>query len=316
MGKIAEQLGCSKTMVAHAVRVYGDTGSIMNPLRRHPPKKTTKADDRAMVHMAKVDPFLTSNEILKQIRPRLQQTISAVTVRRRLAEFGLRGCIAKRKPLVSKTNLRKRLAFARLHVDKPITFWRRILWSDESKYNIIGSDGKMYVRRPKNRECDPRYTLKTVKHGGGSVMVWGAFSSRGVGPITRIQGKMDQYVYKDILATHMIPFCDEHMPVTAIFQHDNDPKHTSRSVKCFLQESNVEVLEWPAQSPDLNPIENLWSHVERQIRGQKCSNGHQLFHNIEQAWNNISPDVCRNLVDSMQRRCREVIKNKGYPTPY
>lgn len=316
MSAIARELGISKSMVFRALKVYRETGSLEQPIRKTRAKKTTHIEDRSIVRLSKRNPFLTSREILQRLQPNIQETISSVTVRRRLLQAGLRGCIAKPKPLVSKKNIKARLTFARQHLEKPLAFWKRILWSDESKFNLFGSDGKKYVRRPPNREYDPRFTVKTVKHGGGSIMVWGAFSWHGIGPLVRIRGIMDQHVYKNIMANTMIPFVDENMPVTCVFQHDNDPKHTSRMVKAYLLESSVAVLDWPAQSPDLNPIENLWGHVQRELDGIPNSSADVLFQNIQNIWSNISTDRIRRLVESMPRRCRAVIENKGYPTQY
>jgi len=105
--------------------------------------------------------------------------VSAQTIRRRQNEFGLYGRIAQKKPLLSIKNVKKRLQFAREHVQKGPNFWNMIVWSDESKFNVFGSDGKPYVRRPPNKQLDPKNTKKTVKHGGASTMVWGCFTASG-----------------------------------------------------------------------------------------------------------------------------------------
>lgn len=314
--QLADELGVGRTMVWSALKHYRETGSVSNPVRKLRPRKTTQQEDRMIVRTSKKNPFLTANEILDQLQPDMSTTISDSTVRRRLREANLRGCVAKSKPLVSKKNIKARLLFAKQHKDKPLEFWQNVLWSDESKFNLFGSDGKQYVRRPKNKEFDPRYTLKTVKHGGGNVMVWGAFSSIGVGPIVRIRGIMDQHQYKNILANDMLTYAHEHMSDSFVFQHDNDPKHTSRLVKGFLRESDVNVLDWPAQSPDLNPIENLWGHVQQQLKGRNGGSADKVYANIEDIWKNIPLDYMQRLINSMPQRCREVIANKGYPTRY
>lgn len=79
-------------------------------------------------------------------------------------------------------------------------------FSDETKINRLSPDGKSYVRRPKSKAYDPKYTRPTLKHGGGNIMVWGAMSWRGVGPITKIEGRMDQHQYISILNDIMLPF--------------------------------------------------------------------------------------------------------------
>lgn len=313
---IADQLGVGKTMVWNAVKQYRETGTCENKIRELRPSKTTPIEDRRIVKLSKQNPFLTSKRILQQLQPDLAQEISSSTVRRRLLKADLRGCIARRKPMVSKKNIAARLQFARAHLGKPMQYWKKVLWSDESKFNLCGSDGKVYVRRPPNKQFDPRYTIKTVKHGGGSIMVWGAFSWHGVGPLVRVQGIMDQHQYKAILQDSMVVFADDNLPVNYLFQHDNDPKHTSRLVKQFLRESYVDVMDWPAQSPDLNPIEHVWSHVERELSSQICSSADRLFAKIQEIWENISLEYLRKLVESMPRRCQEVISNKGHPTSY
>ena len=237
--QIAAELGCSKTKVHNALLHFGRIGTTQNALRKRRARKTTAKDDRRIVRAIKKNPFLTAKKIRDGLLMQMDSQVSDRTIRRRLCEAGLNGRIARKKPHVSKKNLRSRLEFAREHVSKPLEFWKKILWSDESKFNLFGSDGKKYVRRPMNKPYDPRYTLKTIKHGGGNIMVWGAFSWHGVGPIHRITQRMDQYVYKDIMENTMEPYADEVMPVTFIFQQDNDPKHTAKSVKAWFYEKKL-----------------------------------------------------------------------------
>ena len=191
-----------------------------------------------------------------------------------------------------------------------------MLWTDESKFNRFGSDGKQYVHRPKNQELSPRYTLKTVKHGGGNVIVWGSFSWCFVGPLHRIQGTIDQHMYKEILENVMLPYAEENLPLVWKFQQDNDPKHTAKSVKTWFNAKKINVLEWPAQSPDQNPIENLWEEVDRNINRSTATNLDRLWIEIKAAWDDITSERCQKLISSMGCRCQAVTDSKGYPTKY
>ena len=117
-------------------------------------------------------------------------------------------------------------------------------------------------------------------------MVWAAFSRNGTGPITQIKGIMDSVMYRDILANHLEDAADG-LPLSVQncweFQQDNDPKHTSRLVKSWLNDNKIRTMEWPAQSPDLNPIENLWNRVEWDIRKQKPATLDDLYHTIKES---------------------------------
>lgn len=147
-------------------------------------------------------------------------------------------------------------------------------------------------------------------------MVWGCFSRNGPGPLIQIKETMDRFVYRDILQNHMLPFANEKMPTEWSFQHDNDPKHSSKLIKTFLTEQNVNVIKWPSQSPDLNPIEHLWHYVKRQLGSHSFTNKTELMQTITKIWSKIPAEFCARLIESMARRCHAVIEFKGYPTSY
>jgi transposase len=102
------------------------------------------------------------------------------------------------------------------------------------------------------------------------------------------------------------------------FQHDNATPHTSKVAKEFLAKSGMQVLDWPAQSPDINPIENLWAIVKQSIRQQKKqpTNLAQLERCVKAVWKTIPKETIRNLIDSMPRRIQAVIAARGGPTKY
>lgn len=221
-----------------------------------------------------------------------------------------------KKPLISKKNAKIRLQFAQEHLNWTVADWKKVLWSDESKFNLFNDDGKGYIRRPKNERYNPKYVTSTVKFGGGNIMIWGCFSWHGLGPLYRIVGKMDQIQYREILENNMLPYAVENLPPNWLFQHDNDPKHTARTVKQWLADRNVTVLVWPAQFPDLNPIENLWGEIQKLLTGKRYQNDDQLFEAIQNIWNNLDQHLIENLIKSMPRRCQAVIKANGYATKY
>ncbi len=97
----------------------------------------------------------------------------------------------------------------------------------------------------------------------------------------------------------------------ALFQHDNDPKHTSKATVGFLKKNRVKVIQWPSMSPDLNPIEHLWGILKRQVDHHSPSSIQSLKEVILEEWKKIDLAKCRQLVHSMPRRLGAVIKNHG-----
>ena len=280
------------------------------------PRKTSKFTDKKIKWVSQKNPRLSAPDILKKVQCPDDRSVSIRTVQRRLVESGLLGRHGVRKPLISKKNKTERLTWAKEHVGWSQGQWSKIVWSDESKFNLFGSDGIQWVRRPTGTRHDPRYQTPTVKHGGGSVMVWGCFSACGVGPLVRITGKMDSNMYADILTKHMLPFARSKMPAGWIFQQDNDPKHKSRATQKWFKEQKVKVLPWPSQSPDANPIEHLWDELERRTRPYPARNADEKFQILQREWQKIDQATIDRLLSSMPNRCREVILSKGFASRY
>ena len=101
-------------------------------------------------------------------------------------------------------------------------------------------------------------------------------------------------------------------------QQHNDPKHTSKKAWAWFEDHDYDVMKWPAQSPDLNPIEHLWNHIKTKLGGyEEAPKGiHELWERVETEWEKIEPAVCQNLIESMPRRVEAVYKAKGGYTKY
>ena len=124
-----------------------------------------------------------------------------------------------------------------------MSFWDTILWSDETKVNLFGSDGVQHIWRRAGDEYADKNVVPTVKHGDGSLMVWDCMSSQGVGELHFLEGIMNGQMYCNILAKKMIPSLKA-LGRGAVFQHDNDSKHSARATSAFLKKKRVKVLDW------------------------------------------------------------------------
>jgi transposase len=159
------------------------------------------------------------------------------------------------------------MEFVKRYESWTIEDWKKVLWSDETKINRIGSDGRQYCwKRGKSGLLD-QHVDPTLKHGGGSIMIWGCMTWKGVGEMCKIQGIMDSKVYCEILELYLKKTMKNHRLVNEnfYFQQDNDPKHTSHLAQQWFENNNINVLYWPPQSADLNPIEHLWKQVKHAI---------------------------------------------------
>ena len=197
-----------------------------------------------------------------------------------------------------------------------MTDWHKIIWSDESKFNLFGSDGRIYVRRRVGEEYLPQCVQQMVKFGGGSVMVWGCISCDGTSPIVTVTGRMNAKDYIDLLSSTLLPYMQSMGP-EYIFMDDNAPCQWARSVKTWMASHNLNYMElWPPQSPDLNPIEHVWNILEKKLVEKKPKNLKELEENIKEEWLKIPTIEIQNLISSMLSRVAAVITAKGSHTKY
>ncbi len=218
-------------------------------------------------------------------------------------------------PLLSAKNRKRRLQFAQAHQNWKIEDWKNVTWSDESRFLLQHSDGRVRIWRKEHESMDPSCLVSTVQ-ASGDVMVWGIFSWHILGPLGPIEHCLNTTAYQSIVADHVHPFMTTmYASSDGYFQQDNAPCHKAQIISNWFLEHDNEftLLKWPPQSPDLNPIEHLWDVVEREIRimDVQPTNLQQLRDDIMSIWTKTDLE---HLVESMPRRIKAVLKAKGVQT--
>ncbi len=198
------------------------------------------------------------------------------------------------KPLLNQRQHQKDLTWAVEKKNWTVAQWSKVLFSDESKFCISFGNQGPRVWRKSGAAQNPCCLKSSVKFPQ-SVMIWAAMSSAGVGPLCFLKSTVNAAVYQEILEHFMLPSADKLY---------GDADH------------GVTVLEWSANSPDLNPIENLWGIVKRKIRDTRPNNADDLKATVKETWASIPPQQYHKLITSMPRRIEAVIKAKGAPTKY
>jgi len=199
-----------------------------------------------------------------------------------------------------------RLTWAKKYGTCDTNKWKAIVFTVQS----YSSTRKVRIRRISNKKYNNTLTQPVMRHRP-KIHVCGCFTSQGVELLKRIHGNMNSGKYqKEIL--HDMRIVDKCLvfPESAfIFQHDLEPPQGAKGIVAFLKNKNVNVLPWPGNSSDLNPIENLWSVLERQLTPMKYTSTEELLRAFQDAWYKVPSNICRDLVSSMTKRLSKYSPN-------
>ncbi len=207
-----------------------------------------------------------------------------------------------------------RLTWAKEKKNWTVAQWSKVIFTDKSKFCISFGNQCPRVWRKSGEAHSPSCLKSSVKFPQ-SVMSWGAMSSAGVGLFCFLKTNVTAHVYQYILDHFMLLSADQFFK-DADFIFQQDLAHTAKSTKSWLNDHGVGVLDWPTNSPELNPIENILGIVKRKMRNNRPKNADELKATVKETWASIPPQQCHKLITSMPRRNEAVIKVKGAPTKY
>jgi transposase len=248
--------------------------------------------------------------------------ISARTARRVLHQQGLNAMHMIKKPLLTREHKRKRLEFARAHCGWTVEQWKQVIFSDETVILARSSDEHKIKWTKPTRRLNRKLVIPTVQGGGVVIMVWGCISQYGFHDLILLDGIVDAKGYITVLHDYLIPIISQYFGShPCIFQQDNATVHTAYEVADFFHTNDVQVLEWPAHSPDLNIIEHMWHYLKERVRLQPSTSIKQdLWSNVQSVmdymWGEEITQKINDLYESLPNRMQAVIDADGGNTRY
>ncbi|GFT24455.1 transposable element Tcb2 transposase [Trichonephila clavipes] len=257
--RIGRHLGRSDMVVARCWQQWITEGRVYRRRGSGRPRNTNDREDRAIRRVATSAPTTSLASIQRHLPPSRHPVPSRETIRRRLTEVGLRSRRPLRHLPLTPHHRQCRLDFCRPRATWSVTDWKRVIFSDESRFSLSDDDHRTRVWRRTGQRSDPAFIVERHTAISQGVTVWGAISWDTRSSLVVLQGTLTARRYVDeILTPIVLPMLSSRPG--AIYQQDNARPHTARLSQQCLQ--GYDVLPWPARSPDLSPIEHVWTRWE------------------------------------------------------
>ena len=313
ISEISRLLGRTRIVIRKFLRNPGEYGQKKSSGR---PKIISECTERFVVrHVNRELDSDESNGIvyMNKVINELELQVTRWTLARVLHRHGVfkyRGlkCI----PALTESQIRKRLGWVDRYLRNPIN-WCKVIFSDEKRFTLDGPDG--YRKRWVNINR-PRRFISRFASGRQGVCVWAGFSVEGRTAIAIFRDTVNAPYYQGLLFNHLLPYTDRFESEHLIFMQDNAPPHTAKSTKEFLGRQKFWTMDWPPNSPDLNPIENAWGKLTRiiYVKKRRPRSIDELELAIEREWLAIPQDYFKDLVMTMLDRMFQVLMAKGRHT--
>lgn len=238
------------------------------------------------------------------------------TIRRYLQAERVTARVKPDSPFLTKDQIAARYKFAKDHVKWSMEQWKNVMFSDECSISRLGQSGRQWYYSNDEHRLRHQHHFKQKKQGGGGkIMIWGCVAYFGVGDMCWVEGNMNAEYYEQVLRKYVIASRRWYKmdPTTFMFQHDNARIHTTTNVNDFLSKAGIDVMEWPPNSPDINPIERIWARIKQLLflSRTRPANLQELFDRVEDIWASMSVKFIRKLYKELPARMEDLVRTKG-----
>lgn len=310
--EIARRLQCAPSTISRFLQNHAATGSVRRLHGSGRPRGSTVSEDAMLIRLS-LHHRLRSARQLRDDWENRGVTASTRTVQRRLRAAGLFARISVPRPILSESHREARLQFAVRHQLWTPAHFANVLFTDEAPFFVGSSGGRVWVRLRQGERHPAAQTIPRVRRPGPHILVWGAIRRSGVGPLVRFDGNVTARRYIEVL-NQVVPQIQ--MNRNFMWMQDNATPHRARCVQQYFADHHIRLLDWPPNSPDLNPMENIWGFISQNMSRSHITTTVQLWHRLQQFWGTISVEQCQHLIDSMPVRLQQVRDRDGGNTDY
>ncbi|XP_039750828.1 uncharacterized protein LOC120627055 [Pararge aegeria] len=303
---ISRDLHRPVSTIHRSIQRFRETGTYARRAGQGRKRRTSSRHDRFIRLRVHRYPRLTAVQARHELEAVRGVTVSERTVRRRFEEAGLGSFVPAKAPRLEVNHRRNRLTFTQEHLLWNANQWSKVLFSDECRILLNQIDGRQRIYRRKGGRYIQTNFETTVAYGGGGL---GARTDLVV--IVRGSLTADRYI-REVLEENVVPFAP-YIGDDFVFMQDNARPHTARVTQAYLNDINITVMEWPARSPDKNPIEHVWDLLKRKIKSRIPApvNVGELRIAVVEEWLRLSQETIDNIILSMPRRVKTLIQARG-----
>jgi transposase len=301
---INKRTDVSLSTIYDCIKRLKETGTAKCSHINRLPRKITNKASHALEKYIRQDSSLSTRTLAAKLS-KISVEVSYRTIGRHLGSLGYQKSLPTTTPMLTAVQKENRVKWARKYLND---CWKKTLFTDETAFQLFRNTVERWHKEGERPiRCVPKDRTK--------IFAWGGFCNDGKTSLYCFSQIMNAEFYVNILRQH-VHEAKEMMGDRWRFQQDNDPKHTSRLAKKFLAENVPTVIDWPSCSPDLNPLENLWSIVKGNVERRMPNNLDDLRRFMMEEWEKIPTSTLNNLVGSMKGRCQLIINYGGERIPY
>ncbi|GFX33957.1 transposable element Tcb1 transposase [Trichonephila clavipes] len=316
--EVSEELEIAQSVISRLWQRFQDDGNVSRCYSTGHPRVTTPNVDRYLAVTVKRNRRSTASDLSRLLSSATGATVSRQTMYKRLRHISLYARRPVRCVPLTSTHCRLRLTWSREHALWTPQQWSYVMFSDESRFSLQSDSRRTLIWRASGTRYHQENTIERHRYGGAGWLVWGGIFLGSRTDLHVQSVTLTGYIYWDVILEQHVRLFRGTMGAEFLFMDDNTRPHRANIVDECLQSEDITRIDWPAYSPDLNPIEHVWDMLGRRIAARQPTATclPELRRAILDEWCNIPQNQIDNLILSMPRRCKACIASSGRHTPY